>query len=224
MSSAARVAITGAGRGLGRALALEFSRRGWRVVGLMRDPANADAALSAACEALVRCDLSDTTSFDAAALSLRDRPLDCLIHNAAIRGDTGGLPGFSAADFAAVMQINVAAPLLLTRALLPLLPPAARIAFISSRAGSMAEGADPDGDYAYVASKAALNRLMVKLSQEMSQTVFALHPGWVRTDMGGVEAEVEARISAQALVRLIEASGPEETGSFRAWDGVPVMW
>ncbi len=88
----------------------------------------------------------------------------------------------------------------------------------------MAEGHDPDGDYAYCASKAALNRMVVKLASDHPQIVLSLHPGWVKTEMGGALAEVAPEESATALVTLIERSGPAESGSFRAHDGATIGW
>ena len=224
MSSNDKVAlVTGAGRGLGRALTTGLLARGWQVIACMRNPVAAALPAHPGLRAKV-LDQGDPASVAALAASLAGQRLDLILHNAAIRGDTNGLPGFTAADFLQGMQVNVGGPLMLTQALIGQMPVDGRIAFISSRAGSMAEGRDPDGDYAYCASKAALNRLVVKLADDYPQTLLALHPGWVRTDMGGQGAEVDATDSAAALLDLIERAGPKDTGSFRAYDGSKVGW
>lgn len=163
------------------------------------------------------------------AASIRDAgelvpgAVDHVIHNAAIRGDTGGLATLTADDLAQVMRINVAGPLLLTRALLPRLAPRATLTFISSRAGSFTEGHDPDGDYAYCLSKAALNRAVAKLADDLPQRVLALHPGWIATDMGGPEAPDSPDLAATRIVSLIARNDGPRTGSFSDTSGKIIM-
>lgn len=166
-------------------------------------------------------DQADETSINAAAQAVSGQ-IDYVIHNAAIRGDTGGLATLTASDLAAVIRINVAGPLLLTRALIPHLSPGATLAFISSRAGSFTEGRDSDGDYAYCLSKAALNRAVAKLADDLPFRVLALHPGWLRTDMGGDEAPEDPDEAATRILSLMtDAKGPK-SGSFTDSRGKPI--
>ncbi|MGB3812033.1 MAG: SDR family oxidoreductase [Shinella sp.] len=211
--------ITGASRGLGRAFADLYAAAGFRVIACLRQGAG---------ETL---DVSDAGSIAALGARLEGQPIDIVINNAAIRGDTGGLASLEAEDFLEVMRINALAPLLLARALWPNLVAGRRkvLVNISSRAGSLAEGTidDEDGDYAYRCSKAALNMATVKLAQDFQRdgiAVISLHPGWVRTDMGGAEASVDVAESAGGLKALIDAVTMAETGSFRAYDGRTVAW
>lgn len=213
------VLITGASRGLGRALADLYAAAGFRVIACLRQGAG---------EAL---DVSDAGSIAALGARLEGQSIDIVINNAAIRGDTGGLASLEAEDFLEVMRINALAPLLLARALRPNLVAGRRkvLVNISSRAGSLTEGTidDEDGDYAYRCSKAALNMATVKLAQDFRRdgiAVISLHPGWVRTDMGGAEASVDVAESAGGLKALIDAVTMAETGSFRAYDGRAVAW
>lgn len=213
------VLITGASRGLGRALADLYAAAGFRVIACLRQGAG---------ETL---DVSDAGSIAALGAWLEGQSIDIVINNAAIRGDTGGLASLEAEDFLEVMRINALAPLLLARALRPNLVAGRRkvLVNISSRAGSLAEGTidDEDGDYAYRCSKAALNMATVKLAQDFRRdgiAVISLHPGWVRTDMGGGEASVDVAESAGGLKALIDAVTMAETGSFRAYDGRAVAW
>jgi len=199
--------VTGAGRGLGVALAQALRVDGYEVIAATRG---------------VGLDLSRPETFASFAASLRNRPVDLLVHNAAMRGDTGGLASLQVADFEAVMRVNVLGPLLLTRALLAnLRAGAGRVVMISSRAGSLAEGRSDEGDYAYKCSKAALNMAGLKLADETGLCVLALHPGWVQTDMGGPGADVAPEVSAQGLLAQIKSA---QSGSFRAWDGVDIGW
>jgi len=158
-------------------------------------------------------DQSDETSIRSAARAIAG-PVDHVIHNAAVRGDTGGLATLTADHLAEVMRINVAGPLLLTRSLLPCLKVQATLTFISSRAGSFTEGHDPDGDYAYCLSKAALNRAVAKLADDLPHRVLALHPGWIATDMGGPFAPDSPDLAAQRIVVLLSRPDGPKTGSF----------
>ena len=213
------VLVTGAARGLGRALADLYAAAGSRVIACQRPGAG---------EPL---DVSDAGSIAALGQRLEGRPIDIVINNAAIRGDTGGLASLEADGFLEVMRINALAPLLIARALRPNLLAGRRkvLVNISSRAGSLAEGTidDEDGDYAYRCSKAALNMATVKLAQDFRRdgiAVVSLHPGWVRTDMGGAQATIDVAQSAAGLKALIDATTMAETGSFRAYDGRTVAW
>ena len=135
MSAAARCAlVTGAGRGLGRALAEALLARGWRVIACLRDPAGAGPQHRSGELRLCQLDQADEASIARLAEELAGERIDLLIHNAAIRGDAGGLATFSQTDFLQVMTVNVAGPLLLTRVLLPLLPATATAAFSSPAA------------------------------------------------------------------------------------------
>ena len=213
------VLVTGAARGLGRALADLYAAAGCGVVACTRQGPGE------------RLDVSDAASIAALGERLKGRPIDIVINNAAVRGDTGGLDTLETGDFLEVMRVNALAPLLLARALRPNLLAGGRkvLVNIGSRAGSLAEGTidDEDGDYAYRCSKAALNMATVKLAQDFRRdgiAVISLHPGWVRTDMGGAEAAVDVAESAAGLKALIDATTLGETGSFRAYDGRTIAW
>lgn len=213
--------VTGAGRGLGRTLADLYAAADWRVIRCMRQAAG-DA---------VSLDVSDADSIAALGEMLAGQPIDIVVNNAAIRGDTGGLLSLETDDFLEVMRINALAPLLVARALRPNLAAGKRkvLVNISSRAGSLAEGTldDDDGDYAYRCSKAALNMATVKLAQDFAGdgiAVISLHPGWVRTDMGGDEAAIDVGVSAAGLKALIDVTTMAQSGGFRAYDGRTVAW
>ncbi|MBN8629761.1 MAG: SDR family NAD(P)-dependent oxidoreductase [Rhodobacterales bacterium] len=208
--------MTGAGRGLGLCLTRHLSAEGARVFALSRQPGEDLPGVTP-----IPYDQSDEASIRAAARAV-DRPVDVVIHNAAIRGDTEGLASLTADHLAEVMRINVAGPLLLTQALLPVLSPNAVLAFISSRAGSFTEGHDPDGDYAYCLSKAALNRAVAKLADDLPHTMLALHPGWIATDMGGPDAPGTPETAALQIIALVSGTDCPPSGSFTDSRGRPI--
>lgn len=208
--------VTGAARGLGLCLTRHLSAGGARVFALSRHPGPNLPGVTH-----IPYDQSNEASIRAAAATI-DTPVDAVIHNAAIRGDTGGLATLTADHLAEVMRMNVAGPLLLTRALLPALSPKATLAFISSRAGSFTEGHDPDGDYAYCLSKAALNRAVAKLADDLPQRILALHPGWIATDMGGPEAPEHPDEAARRIVALLTSPSCPPSGSFTDSRGLAI--
>ncbi len=226
-TTAGTVLVTGASRGLGHALASLYAQAGWRVMACIREmPPEPKASMLP-----YFLDVGDAASIEALGKTLEGEAIDIVINNAAIRGDTGGLDSLAGDDFLEVMRINALAPLLIARALRPNLLAGRRrlVVNIGSRAGSLAEGTvdDDDGDYAYRCSKAALNMATVKLAQDFQRdgiAVISLHPGWVRTDMGGPDAVVDIAQSAQGLKALIDTTTMAVTGSFRAYDGKTVSW
>ena len=216
------VVVTGANRGLGFELVQQLALAGHDVVACCRGIPQTRLPGRVRQIAL---DVTDMDSITRMAAALAGRPVDLLINNAALRGATGGLARVEPEDFARVMATNVLAPLLVTRALLPNLRAGQGVvANISSRAGSMTEGRDPDGDYAYRCSKAALNMATVTLADETGLTVMSVHPGWIKTDMGGPEAELAPAASASALLGWLASAGPADSGSFRTYDGIAVAW
>ncbi|KAA3447213.1 oxidoreductase [Mesorhizobium sp. SARCC-RB16n] len=222
------VLITGAGRGLGRELARQYAQQGWQVIACGRTrPAQAF-------EHRIEfhpLDVADPASILALATRLGGRPLDVLVNNAAIRSGNPGLHSFAPDEFLKVMRTNTLGPLLLARALRPNLAAGRMgvIANIGSRAGSMAEGLidDYDDDYAYRCSKAALNMACTQLAEDLRVdgiTVLSLHPGWVKTDMGGDQAVLAAEDSARGLRMVIDSARLENSGSFQTSDGTHIGW
>jgi NAD(P)-dependent dehydrogenase (short-subunit alcohol dehydrogenase family) len=126
----------------------------------------------------------------------------------------------------ASFAVNSVAPFEVTQALLPLLRKSSRprVAHITSRMGSIADNGS-GGYYAYRASKTALNMINMSLARDHAWlTTVVVHPGWVRTQMGGAEAPVEPQSSASGIWRLIEGLGRTDSGRFFDYTGNELPW
>jgi NAD(P)-dependent dehydrogenase (short-subunit alcohol dehydrogenase family) len=220
----ATIVIAGANRGIGLELARQYAADGHRVIRGMR---GADRAQPPIGEALP-LDVTDDASVAAFAAALGDRPVDLLIANAGVFGpERQSATQMDFPGFLATLDVNVLGPLRVAQALLPNLrrAPGAKLGVVSSRMGSMAS-AQP-GQLAYRASKAAVNKLVQGLASELAGegiAVVALHPGWVRTDMGGPGADIDVATSAAGLRRVLDGLSLATTGGFRAYDGETLDW
>jgi NAD(P)-dependent dehydrogenase (short-subunit alcohol dehydrogenase family) len=229
------IVLTGANRGLGLELARAFAGRGDTVIGGCRNPAAA-TDLAAVTPHVHAVDMGSEVSIDAFVAAIGDRPVDVLINNAGIDARNLG-----AADderdvlaqpvdhFLGEITVNTVGPLLLVRGLLRNLRATSnpRIVNVSSQVGSMEVGAKVGRDLGYSVSKAALNMVTVKLGMRLRDegvTAIALHPGYLKTDMGGAAAAMEPADAAAAIATLVDGLTIDDTGTFKRWDGTTHPW
>jgi NAD(P)-dependent dehydrogenase (short-subunit alcohol dehydrogenase family) len=221
------VLVTGANRGIGLEYARQFSAKGYMVIGTARDPSDAKE-LSEVADRVEQLDVTDAASVAALARRLDGVPIDILVNNAGIfdRGDVT----VDKVDFATMERtfaVNTFGPLRTIQALLPNLRKGERkvIVNMSSQLGSIENS---NGRwYAYRASKAALNQVNKTLSAELGPEGFictVLHPGWVRTDMGGSSATYSPKESVSGLIAVIEKLKPSDNGRFFDFQGNPIPW
>ena len=224
------VVITGANRGIG----LEFTRRylddGWRVFAMNRGHSDALRELAQNDELiLLQAELTSPDDLAKIGERLDSETIDLVINNAGIMGtDTfrqdnrqrQGLYDFNRDEWRSVFEINLFTPMHLIALLRPNLATGARLVTVSSSMGSIAENAF-GGWYAYRASKAAVNSLMKSVALELGDAVIAiaLHPGWVRTDMGGPDADIDVQTSVAGMMDVITGLEPEDNGAFLGFDG-----
>jgi NAD(P)-dependent dehydrogenase (short-subunit alcohol dehydrogenase family) len=203
MTMAKTAIIIGASRGLGLGLAVELSRRGWHVTATQRAPS---AALAAAAGVTVETvDIDDVAAV--AALAERQKgPFDLVFINAGVTGPKhGSADKVTADELAALMMTNATSPIRTARALRGAVKPGGTIAFMSSILGSVALR-QHDMAELYSASKAALNSLTRGFAaQNKDLAVLSLHPGWVKTDMGGDGADIDVATSVTGLATVLEA-------------------
>ena len=223
--------ITGAARGIGLELTKRLIERGDEVWAGVRGPTGALDALAGRSDGrlhLLTLEVSDETSVQRAKAVVGDTPIDVLINNAGVVGpERQSTTDMDFDGFERTLQVNTLAPLRVTQAFLPNIRASrsGKIVTISSLMGSMRTGRSES--IAYRASKAAVNKLMQGLATDLGAegiAVASLHPGWVRTDMGGEGADIDVGESAKGLIDVIDRLEVSGTGRFIDWRGNVLTW
>lgn len=206
MSDRKSILIAGASRGLGLGLAKEFAARGRRVVATERTKSDNLHALDGVEAETV--DVTEPASYSGFGSSGQE--FDAVFINAGISGARHQSSDQATGDeVAEVMMTNAYGPVRAGRALLPAIRKGGTLAFMSSLMGSISDSSG--GFELYRASKAALNMLAKGLSEQEAKArdvaVLAMHPGWVKTDMGGSAAPLSVEESVAGLADIVEQSG-----------------
>lgn len=219
--------IAGASRGIGLELVRQYRQAGWRVIATVRDDAGKARVEALGAEAHV-LDVTRVEDCAAFAWKINDERLDAAIVAAGVYGpQTAGLDAPQQKDFDAVMHANVLGPM----RLLPVIAPhvasvRGRLAVISTDMASIALRHSTFG-WTYRASKAALNSVLKDTAVTFGPqgaVCVAVHPGWVRTDMGGPDAPMSAEDSARDIRALLAGLQPDDNGKFLNHDGKPIPW
>lgn len=226
----ASVLITGANRGLGLEFVRQYAGDGWRVFATCRDPDRAEALGRIGGDvSLHRLDVGAFEQIDALSGALADEAIDVLINNAGLFGaKPQSLDTLDFADWAEVLRINCLAQIKMARAFLEQVARSERriIVAMTSALGSIAENTS-GGTYVYRSSKAALNAAMASLAIDLRPrgvTVAVLHPGWVKTGMGGPEARIDPAQSIAGMRRVIDGLEAGDSGGFFGYDGTTIPW
>jgi NAD(P)-dependent dehydrogenase (short-subunit alcohol dehydrogenase family) len=221
------VLITGAGRGLGLEFARQYAADGWQVIACCRNPDKAEALKKVKGEVTVeRLDVTDEAHIKALADRLKGRSIDLLINNAGVYGPRSGHNDTK--SWLDVFHVNTIAPYRIAEALAPLVAKSKQktIVNITSQMGSVGSTSSADSPI-YRSSKAALNMVMKGLSHGLKGhgvTVVLFHPGWVKTDMGGAGAPLEAPDSIGSMRKIIGKLTAADSGKFLNYDGKPLPW
>ncbi len=230
-----RVVITGANRGLGLELARQHSERGDEVWAGCRRPDDA-AELRDLTAHVEQVDMASEESIERFADALGPAPIDVLYNNAGIDARSLGVDDgardvlqLSGEHFLDEMRVNAVGPMLLARALLDRLTASdnPRIVNVTSQVGSMEVAHNIGRDIGYVSSKAALNMISVRQSVHLRDAgivVIALHPGHLKTDMGGERADLTTADGATGILALVDGLTMADSGTFRRWDGTVHPW
>jgi len=228
------VLITGTSRGIGLEMVKYGIEQNWRVFACCRHPQQASSLLSVASLASGRvsvhvADMNELATIQALAYELRNEAIDILINNAGVYGsDKNSFGNVDAQSWLKTFQVNSIAPLKVAEALIEQLRLGDKkiIACMTSKMGSMADNGYGNS-YIYRSSKAALNAVVKSMSIDLRDDgikCVALHPGWVKTDMGGPNAEITARESVTRLFNIILSLKLKDSGRFVDIDGSDIPW
>lgn len=228
----ANILVTGANRGLGLEFVRQYAGAGERILATCRNPQNADALnrLAKASNGRVTVhplDVSVASSIESCARDLAGTPIDILINNAGINSERQTLEDMDFESWGKLFNTMVIGPFRVSRALLPNLKAGRgrRIVTLSSVLGSSLFSLG--GYYAYSSCKAAVGRVMRTLATDLKDQniiVAIVHPGWVKTDMGGPNADITPEQSVSGVRHVIARVTLAESGSFFNWDGNPHPW
>jgi NAD(P)-dependent dehydrogenase (short-subunit alcohol dehydrogenase family) len=215
--------VTGANRGIGLALTKALKGRGGGVLAVCRN--SSDELDSLGVQVLTGVDVTKPECAAAVAQAVGDRKVDLLINNAGILiwGDNTETPNFH--GMSQQFEVNAVGPLRITLALRHQLV-GAKIAFITSRMGSIADNSS-GGAYGYRMSKAALNIAAVSLAHDLKgqgTAVTILHPGMVSTEMIGGRGQIEPEEAARGLLARIDDLTLDTTGKFFHQNGEHLPW
>lgn len=230
--SQATLLITGANRGLGLEFVKQYAEAGWQVIACCRWPDDA-RELQALAERsgdqveIHPLDVADFEEIDALALIMQGRPIDLLINNAGVYPQSN----FGEVDYEAwaeAFHINSMAPMKMAEAFVSHIAASnlKKIVTVSSKMGSLDDNTS-GSSYIYRSTKTAVNMVMKSLAIDLKPMGIAstiLHPGWVRTDMGGPNGLIDAPESVAGMRRVIENLTLENSGRFVAYDGKEVPW
>jgi NAD(P)-dependent dehydrogenase (short-subunit alcohol dehydrogenase family) len=228
MSTAKTALIIGASRGLGLGLVKTLLADGWQVTATVRNPQSAEALQAMGAVRIEKLDMDDQQAVIALNQQLKNEVFDLLFVNAGVKGPEVQTPG--GATLAEVGQLfftNAVAPINLAQRFAgQIRPETGVLAFMSSVLGSVTMPDAPELAL-YKASKAALNSMtnsFVTQLGEQTLTVLSLHPGWVKTDMGGEGADIDVDTSTRGLIDQVNAYTGKGGHHFVNYRGETIPW
>lgn len=226
--------ITGTNRGLGLEFARQYAQDNWQVHACCREPDKARELKQLAAQykniSVHALDVADHKQIEALGKALRDTPIDIVLNNAGVYAGSSdesfGTLNYQAWDHE--FRINTLAAAKMAEVFAEQVARSDKrlIAAISSLMGSMADNGS-GGSYLYRSSKAALNAVMVSLARDLKARhigTLVLHPGWVKTDMGGSNAEITPEVSVRGMRKVMEQFTLKDSGRFIAYDGSDMPW
>jgi len=233
-SPARTVLVTGANRGLGLEFVRQYAGNGWKTWAACRLPKSAKELKALQTQhanaiSILALDVTDADSIRLAAAQLRGEPIDLLLNNAGVGSPPAQKIGsLDYAAWARVIDANVLGPARVIEAFVGNVSIGTdkRIVTLTSRMGSIADNSS-GGSYAYRSSKAGVNAVMKSFSIDLAPrgiTCVVVHPGWVRTDMGGANGKLAPAESVKALRALIASLKAKDTGKFFDYDGSELPW
>jgi len=220
--------ITGASRGIGSEFVVRLLNEGWRVYAGYRQEKHRLDLLDNENLFTYQLDVTDNDSIESFTNNVKHH-IDLLINNAGVPdGRWRNIKEIDDEWALEVININSLGPVRLVRSLYEKMGgnSLSTVVMISSLMGSI-DDCHSGRSYAYRASKTALNMFTVAMKKEALEdniSFLILHPGWVKTRMGGENAPVEMNTSVDGMMELIEQHNLEDSGRFVQYDGVDLPW
>jgi NAD(P)-dependent dehydrogenase (short-subunit alcohol dehydrogenase family) len=224
------VLITGANRGLGLEFVRQYAIDNYEVIACSRKINKKDDLHKLQVKfkniSIYKLDVANFSSIDQFAKSLKS-PIDILINNAGVYPDSS-IDHINYDKWLEAFKINTLAAFKMTKAFLPHLKKShlKKVASLTSKMGSIDDNSG-GSEYLYRSSKTALNMVMKSLSIDLKPydlALITLHPGWVRTDMGGPNGLIDADESVTGMKRQIDKLSMKTSGQFIAYDGKKIPW
>lgn len=229
----ATILVTGANRGLGIEFVEQYLNEGNEVIATYRNENSSMDLIEMGNERsnlkLLQLDVSSNKSLNSFAENLGDSPIDIFINNAGVYGPRNSSFGnVDEENWIPAIKINAIAPILLTQLIIKNIRSGAdkKLIYITSKMGSIDDNKG-GGVYVYRSSKTALNAVVKSLSVDLENegiVVALIHPGWVKTDMGGPNALIERDTSVRGMTEVISNLDITSTGNFYNYDGSIIPW
>jgi NAD(P)-dependent dehydrogenase (short-subunit alcohol dehydrogenase family) len=230
--------ITGANRGIGLEFVRQLITQDVHVFAACRNPSKAGQLLKLQEDfpqqiSIIKLDVTDDKSLSDShkLVCSKTNNLDLLVNNAAISQGDQKFGTFESSKIKSVLEVNTVAPLLVAQQFAQLLKRGERskIVNISSGLGSLSRATNPRNPRMniYSSSKAALNMSTIHMAHDLVDheiIVVSIHPGWVRTDMGGPNADIETNKSVSGMLQVIDSLQLKDTGSFYDYTGETIPW
>ena len=225
------VLITGANRGLGLEFVRQYSKLGWTVLACCRDLDNAkvlkDLQKEFTALQVFQLDVGDLRDITSLSSQLSNVAIDVLINNAGIYRSSS-LGNLDVEAWIESFRINTIAPYKLIEVFLTQIRRGSlkKVISITSKMGSIDDNTS-GGSYIYRTSKTALNSMMRSLTHDLERDGIAtltLHPGWVKTDMGGSNAWINTFESVSGMINQIDKLSSKNSGQYLDYKGELIKW
>lgn len=227
------ILVTGSNRGIGLELCKQYADEGWQVHACCRQPQAANELKQLAEKiphiSLHKLDVTNAAEIRMLAEKLKHVVIDILFNNAGVYGQSDAYFGnIDAQKWLQCLQINTISPLKIIESFVTHVAASDLkiIATMSSKMASMADNGS-GGSYVYRSSKAALNAVMTSVAIDLKPKnikVAILHPGWVKTDMTGDDAEISTNECVNNLMKILQNMSLENSGGFFDIDGTTIPW